>query len=100
MPTKRTILDRPRRPTFSRETLALFIELDATPARSRNSEDFKTKERQLARQLDLIDEWWTTNTVLDRSRAPCWPPGHHACKDWARCREARKQLLAAAGKGT
>ena len=67
MPAKRTVLDRPRRRTFSGETLALFCELDATLARDRERQDFKDKEHELARLLDLVSEYWTTNSVCPGS---------------------------------
>jgi hypothetical protein len=96
LPTKRTVIDRPRRRVFSAETLALFQELEAVPLRRRSGEDLRDQERELAEKLDLADEFWTTNSVLDRSAAPCWPPWLVAYGDWHRCRAIRLQLLAAA----
>jgi hypothetical protein len=95
MPTKRTILDRPRRPpTFTDEILALFRELDATPKRNRESDDFKAKERELMKALDLANEWrFSMCSVLSRDREPCHPPGSPAAIDWHRVRRVREQLL-------
>jgi hypothetical protein len=38
------------------------------------------------------------NSVLDRSRRTCHPPGYIARDDWFRCRAVREQLLAAAAE--
>jgi len=47
MPTKRAILARPRRVSFTPEMLALFAELEAVPARERA--EWIGKSKQLAR---------------------------------------------------
>jgi hypothetical protein len=94
MPTNRTALERERRPAFSPEALALFVVLEQTPKGSRK---FKDGARELARMLDLTDEFWTGNHVSDRSRAPCHPDGYLAYHDWFRCRRVRDALLAACG---
>jgi len=52
----------------------------------------------LARMLNLVSEWWTCNSVLDDSAAPCWPPHLVAFHDWHRVREVRKMLLKMARK--
>jgi hypothetical protein len=84
-----------RRQSFTPEVLGLFSELDAVPVRRRHSEDFKAKHRKLAQQLDLVSEYWTINSVLDRSAGPCHPPGYVAHQDWFTCRRVRTELLAA-----
>jgi hypothetical protein len=83
-----------RRPSFSREVLALFAKLEATPARQRRTQEFKDGAHQLARLLEQTDEYWTGNSVLDRGK-PCHPPGYIATVHWGRCRAMRKQLLEA-----
>jgi hypothetical protein len=85
-----------RRPSFSAEALALFVELERTP---KGSQRFKDGSRDLARMLGLIDEWWSGQHVSDRSREPCHPPWCVAFDDWHTCRDVRRQLLAAA-RGT
>jgi hypothetical protein len=82
-----------RRPSFSAETLEQFVRLERTP---RRSQEFKDGSRVLARQLGLIDQWWTGNDVNDRG-PPCHPDGYIANVHWAEVREVRKALLAAAG---
>jgi hypothetical protein len=83
---------------FTAETVALFRELNSTPARHRHRAEFKAREKELALMLDLTAEYWTTNSVLDRRREPCWPPGLIARDDWFRCRSVREQLLLTASK--
>jgi hypothetical protein len=102
MPTKRRTLDRPRRrsSSFSAETVAMFKELDSVPARLRDNENFKAKERELMARLDLADEWrFSVCSVLYRERGPCREPTAPASIDWFKCRAVREQLLAAAGSG-
>jgi len=83
---------------FSNQALILFAELERMPRRNRNAQLFKDKERELARMLNLVSEWWTCNSVLDDSAAPCWPPHLVAFHDWHRVREVRKMLLKMARK--
>ena len=83
---------------FSNQALILFAELERMPRRNRNAQLFKDKERELARMLNLVSEWWTCNSVLDNSDAPCWPPHLVAHADWHRVRAVRKELLARARK--
>jgi hypothetical protein len=80
---------------FSNQTLTLFAELERTPRRNRNAQVFKDKERELARMLNLVSEWWTGNSVLDDSSAPVHPEGYVARADWHRVRQIREALLAA-----
>jgi hypothetical protein len=63
---------------------------------SRRFSDPRTK--RLAQLLGLTSEFWTCNFVNDIA-GPCHPPdgGYQANKDWAACREVRKQLLEATG---
>jgi len=41
--------------------------------RPQHGEGFKQGDRDLARRLGLTSQWWTVNSVLDRSAAPCHP---------------------------
>jgi hypothetical protein len=78
--SKRTVLQRGRRATiFSREALALFATLERRS--DRRSEAYKAKERELARLLGLVDEWWSGNSVCDRIDGPCHPPQYVAHRD-------------------
>jgi hypothetical protein len=43
--------------------------------------------------LNLVSEWWTCNSVLDDSDAPCWPPHLVAHQDWHKVRAVREALL-------
>jgi hypothetical protein len=76
--------------------LDLFVKLEAAPLHQRDTNEFKVGERRLARLLGLTDEFWTMNSVLDRSARPCHPPPHVAWNHWHRCRAAREVLLEAA----
>ena len=91
MPTKRTVIDRPRRPLFSPEVLALFVELERIP---RSSARFKEPSQRLASLLGLTSEWWSMNHANDHSATPPIPA--LAAADWATCRAVRKALQAAA----
>jgi hypothetical protein len=84
-------------PHVTPDVVALFVKLEQTPCRRRRDDRFKAAERELARQLNLIDEWWTGNSVLDRDRSPCHPPSCVAHADWHRVHHIREALLAAAG---
>jgi hypothetical protein len=81
------------RPTFSPEALRLFCELEKVKPRKR-FQDGRT--RRLAELLNLMDEFWTVNYVNDVA-SPCHPPHYQATRDWAVCRQVRRQLLEAAG---
>jgi hypothetical protein len=78
---------------FTADVVALFVELERLPRRDAR---FKEGERELARKLGLVSEYWTMNSVLDRSARPCHPPGYVAHADWHTCRAVRKALLASA----
>jgi hypothetical protein len=80
---------------FSAEVLALFAALESVAPHNRANQTFKDAEHELARQLDLVSEWWTRNSVLDRSSGPHHPPQYVAHQDWHRCRAVRDELLAA-----
>ena len=98
MSTKRVKLDRPRRgPPIGPEALALFIALDKVPLRRREDDDFRIRERELHRLLDLVGEWFCSScSVLDRDEKPCWPEGYPARDDWFKVRAVRELLLEAA----
>jgi hypothetical protein len=65
------------------------------PRRQRHSEDFKEKEHELMRKLNLVGEFWTMNSALNRSAESCWPEGYIARTDWLTCHRVRDELLAA-----
>ena len=78
------------RPRVLPETLQLFLKLENQPPRARS----KTEVRELARMLDLEDEFFCCGqTVLDREVAPCYPPGHGGYDLFWRCRAMREYLL-------
>jgi hypothetical protein len=94
--TKRTPINRRRLPHIASAAVTLFVELERVPNRRRSAQTFKDGERELARLLGLSAEWWTGNSVLDRSNGPCHPPGYIAHSDWYRVRRIREALLQAA----
>ena len=99
MTSKRTLLRRERRPTFSGEVLDWFVTLEHGPrdryGELKGTDEFNDKSQRLAALLDLSAEWWMMQHVNDRSREPCHPPWCSAHAAWHRVREVRKQLLAA-----
>jgi hypothetical protein len=95
--TKRQLKNRRAKARITAEVIELFTKLEAVPARRRKSQAFRDGERKLARSLDLVDAWWSGNSVLSRSRESCHPPEYMAHQDWHRCHEVRMALLAAAG---
>ena len=96
MPTKRTIIARPRRAAFSPEVIELFRQLEATPACLRKDENFRECEALLHELLGLSTEYHCSIcSVLDRSLGPCRPPHYPASKDWYRVRATREALLRA-----
>jgi hypothetical protein len=58
--------------------------------------DFEKGSHALARRLNLTTEWWSINSVLDRTAGPCHPPGYYAHDAFYRCRHVRIALLEAA----
>jgi hypothetical protein len=95
--TRRRPLHRPALgPRFTPDAIALFAELERTPARKRRNDPFKAAEHELARKLNLVIEFWGGNSVLDASSGPCWPPGYIAHSDWYRVRRVREALLGVA----
>jgi hypothetical protein len=94
--TKRVPLHRRRVPPVAPDALALFAQLEQTPRRQRSDRAFKDGEHELARRLNLIDEFWRGSSVLDRDSVPCHPAGYLAHRDWYRVRAVRTALLRAA----
>jgi hypothetical protein len=82
------------RPSFSAEVLELFVELEHGPKRG---ERFRVRERELMYQLNLVHEWWTGDSVLDRSPACAYEPQYISFHHWHTCRQVRLRLLAASG---
>ena len=87
MPVKMRVA-KTRRPMFSDEVLGLFVKLE-----KRRPPLFSDEAHELARVLDLVPEFWTGNSVLDRSAAPCRPPQYIATQHWFRCRAVRAALI-------
>jgi hypothetical protein len=92
MPVKLRIAKR-LRPSFDDTTLDLFVRLD------RELHPAIDDEHDLARRLNLVDHYWTINSVLDRSAGPCHPEGYLANTHWHECRAIREALLAAVVSG-
>lgn len=92
MPTNRRPLARRRNPTFTPEILSLFVELENG---SKRGEQFRVQEQDLMYQLGLVEQFWTMNSVLDRSSVPYTSPEYVAWRHWHECRAIRLQLLAA-----
>jgi hypothetical protein len=96
MPTKRTPRERQRTPRIDAETVALFKQLDAVPKRQRKSQDFKDRDRELARRLGLGGEWMCdVCSVTDDERVSHRTGFHH--ESWLKVRAVRERLLALAG---
>jgi len=96
MSTNRTPINRMRTPIIDREALALFVELENTPKRRRNTHTFKQRDRELARRLDLGGEWMCdVCSVTDASRRSYRTGMHH--DSWLKVRAVRLRLLALAG---
>ena len=96
MPSNRTPLNRQRSPIMDAETLALFVELESTPKRRRDSQKFKDRDRELARRLGLGGEWLCDVTsVTDDERVSHRTGMHH--DSWLKVRAVRLRLLAMAG---
>ena len=96
MPTNRIPLNRQRTPMIDSETLRLFMELESTLQRRRESDAFKDSDRALHRWLGLGGEWMCdVCSVLDRSRKSYRTGYHH--ESWLKVRTVRLQLLEAAG---
>jgi hypothetical protein len=95
MPVK-TRIPKTLRQTFNAGTVDLFYKLERMP---RDTQAFKDGSHELARRLNLIDEWWRGEHVNDRSASPCHPPGCMAHGDFYRVRAVREQLLEAARRG-
>ena len=101
MPTKRTVLDRPRTPTLDAETIALFTELEAVPIRRRDTREFEERAYALAQRLNLGYEHFCARcSVLDRERRPCHPPGYARNDSFWKVRAVRLRLLEMAGLDT
>jgi hypothetical protein len=100
MPTKRTPLDRQRKPVLDAETLALFMELEGVPRRQRKNREFNDRDYELHRRLGLGAERLCSQVSVFEGDDE--GPGPHRIvqhADWLKVREARKQLLTAAGLG-
>jgi hypothetical protein len=101
LPTKRRTLARSRRATFTPEVLTLFAELNAVPARDRGKDEFKKRDRELARLLGLGGQWLCSVASVTDGR-PLRPasmtPSTYA--DHVKVRVVRERLIAAIGEKT
>jgi hypothetical protein len=98
MPSKRTVLDRPRTSPIDAETVKVFAALEAVPIRRRESPEFERRAYALAQRLNLEYEHFCMRcSVLDRDRAPCHPPGYARNDSFWKVRAIRLQLLELAG---
>jgi hypothetical protein len=97
MPTNRTTINRPRRPTRpDDDALEIFRRLENTPRRQRQSAAFLAEDLRLHQLLDLYSaRRCSICSVLDRSAAPLRPADMPAAKDWHRVHAVRVELLAA-----
>jgi hypothetical protein len=77
------------RPRIWPETLALFAKLERQQPSARSDMD----ERELASALDLEDEFWSGQSVLNQRLTPCHPPSKGAHEMFWRCRAMREYLL-------
>jgi hypothetical protein len=89
-----------RKSVFSDDALALFAELNAVPLRNRD-DDFKARDRELARMLGLGGQWLCSVASVTDGR-PLRPasmtPSTYA--DHVKVRVVRERLLAAIGEKT
>ncbi|MBV8444099.1 MAG: hypothetical protein JO312_26670 [Hyphomicrobiales bacterium] len=99
MPSKRTLLDRHRKPLIDDETMALFVQLESMGLGSRNGDDeIRRLERQLHERLGICGEWFcSVVSVLDR-RTESRRPGSPQDEDFRRVRAVRLQLLEEAAR--
>jgi hypothetical protein len=94
MPSKRTVLDRPRPSPIDAETVKVFAALEAVPLRRRDTREFERRSYALAQRLNLGDEHFCARcSVLDRERKPCHPPGYARNDSFWIVRAVRLQLL-------
>jgi hypothetical protein len=94
MPSGRRSIVRQALPRIDPETLRLFRRLEGTRPSKRDRGD----ERKLAEALDLEDEFWYGQSVLNRRTKPCCQPPYMAYDAFYRCRLVRELLLEAMKK--
>jgi hypothetical protein len=86
------MVNPPPRPKITLETLRLFADLERRG--DRRSQDYRDEERALMRLLDLVPQWWSGCSVLDKSSGPIHSsPDYAEHGDWHRVRAARNALL-------
>jgi hypothetical protein len=95
MTSRRTPLDRRRKPVIDDETLKLFVELERTPAGRRKSEAFSDRDYELHKMLGLWGERFASQvSVLDRgARTQPARTLEIAREAWRKCQDARNELL-------
>jgi hypothetical protein len=96
--SKRTTIDRHRKPLIDDTTLSLFCELESMPRRGgyhawRSNDEIRRLDRELHERLGLGGEWFcSVCSVLDR-RAEHHNPGSLQDADFRRVRAVRLALL-------
>ena len=82
-----------RRPVFTTEAVALFLEIERTPG---GHMPYSEASGRLAEMLGLVNEWCSSCHVNDRSSRSHYPPGHLTDIAFWKVREVRNALLAVA----
>jgi hypothetical protein len=95
MPAKRRIINRPRRAAFTLEVIELFRTLEATPPRDRKGDEFKRRDRHLARLLGIEHEWFCSIASVTSRERPNPLPRRPAEEDRIKVYAVRLELLAA-----
>jgi hypothetical protein len=87
MSTKRTVINRPRRPTAPDDVTEIFRRLENMPPRLRKTGTFLDEDFRLHRLLNLYSE--RRCSMFSRESEPPWPPEYVAHNDWHRVRQVR-----------
>jgi hypothetical protein len=82
-----------RRPVFTAEVIALFLEIERTPG---GHMPYTRQSRRLAELLHLTTEWCSSCHVNDVSTWSHYPAGHLTDIAFWKVREVRNALLAVA----
>jgi hypothetical protein len=95
MPVKQRAA-KDRRPVFSPEAVELFLEIERMPG---GNQPYTDASRRLAGMLGLMNEWWASCHVNDKSSRSGYSPGHLTDIAFWRVREVREALLAVCAQG-
>ena len=82
-----------RRPVFTAEVIALFLEIESTPG---GHMPYTRQSRRLAELLHLTNEWCSSCHVNDVSSRSGYAAGHRTDVAFWKVREVRNALLAVA----